>query len=115
MSWLAKVERMERRQLQKDEQIRFAERALAIRFPDPAQSGLVPAQLLACRRVEDVGSDLWTYLNKVQENLLQRRVEPSNGEVGEGPRTRAITSITEDVRINGRVWELARKSWRPDT
>jgi uncharacterized small protein (DUF1192 family) len=60
------VERMERRQLQKDEQIQFAERALAIRFPDPAQSGLVPVQLLTCPRVEDVGNDLWTCLNKVQ-------------------------------------------------
>lgn len=33
-------------------------------FPDPAQSGLLPAQLLTCRRVD--GSDLWTCLNKVQ-------------------------------------------------
>ena len=102
------VERMEQRQLQKDEQIEFAERALAIRFPDPAQSGLVPAQLLTCRRVEDVGNDLWTCLNKVQENLLRgglSRLTPS----GRRTRTRRITSISEDVRINGRVWDLAEE------
>jgi Domain of unknown function (DUF932) len=101
------VERMEHRQLQKEEQIQFAERALAIRFPE-GQSGLLPAQLLTCRRVEDVGSDLWTCLNKVQENLLRgglSRQTPS----GRRTRTRAITSIAEDVRINGRVWDLAEE------
>jgi hypothetical protein len=104
----AQVERMERRQLQKEEQIEFAERALAIRFPDDAQCGLLPAQLLTCRRVEDVGNDLWTCLNKVQENLLRgglSRRTPS----GRRTRTRAITSIAEDVRINGRVWDLAEQ------
>jgi len=102
------VERMEHRQLQKEEQLQFAERALAIRFPDPSQSGLLPAQLLTCRRVEDVGNDLWTCLNKVQENLLRgglSRRTPS----GRRTRTRAITAIAEDVRINGRVWDLAEE------
>jgi hypothetical protein len=100
------VERMERRQLQIEEQIQFAERALAIRFPDPTQSGLVPAQLLTCRRVEDVGSDLWTCLNKVQENLLRGGLSHRTAS-GRRTKTRAITSIAEDVRINGRVWDLA--------
>jgi hypothetical protein len=103
------VERMEQRQLQKDEQIQFAERALAIRFPDPAQSGLVAAQLLTCRRVEDVGSDLWTCLNKVQENLLRGGLSHRTAS-GLRTRTRAITSIAEDVRINGRVWDLAEEA-----
>ena len=102
------VERMEHRQLQKEEQIQFAERALAIRFPDPAQSGLLPAQLLTCRRVEDVGTDLWTCLNKVQENLLRGGLSRLTAS-GRRIRTRRITSIAEDVRINGRVWDLAEE------
>ena len=105
----AQVERMEKRQLQKEEQIRFAEQALAIRFPEPAQSGLLPAQLLTCRRVEDIGSDLWTCLNKVQENLLRGGLS-RRAASGRLTRTRAITSIAEDVRINGRVWELAEET-----
>jgi hypothetical protein len=102
------VERMENRQLQKDEQLVFAERALAIRFPDPAQGGLLPAQLLTCRRVEDVGSDLWTCLNKVQENLLRGGLSRLTAS-GRRIRTRRITSIAEDVRINGRIWDLAEE------
>ncbi len=65
------VEQMERRLMPKDEQIHFAERALALRFPEPVQSGMQAAQLLTCRRTDDLGDDLWSTLNKVQENLLQ--------------------------------------------
>jgi uncharacterized small protein (DUF1192 family) len=102
------VERMEQRLLHKEEQTSFAERALAVRFPEPSQSGIQPAQLLTCRRVEDLGNDLWSILNKVQENLLRgglTRLAPS----GRRARTRRITSIREDVRINSRLWDLAEQ------
>jgi hypothetical protein len=100
------VERMEQRLLPKDEQFAFAERALAVRFPEAMKSGIQPAQLLTCRRADDLGSDLWSVLNKVQENLMQGgllRLAAS----GRRSRTRRITSIREDVRINSRLWDLA--------
>jgi hypothetical protein len=102
------VQRMEQRILFKDEQTAFAERALAVRFADPAQSGILPTQLLTCRRVEDLGSDIWSVLNKIQENLFRgglSRLAPS----GRRTRTRRITSITEDVRINSGLWDLAEQ------
>jgi hypothetical protein len=102
------VERMERRLMPKDEQIAFAEQALAVRFPEPLQSGIEPVQLLTCRRVDDLGNDLWSVLNKCQENLLRgglSRLVTS----GRRSRTRRITSIREDVRINGRLWDLAEQ------
>jgi hypothetical protein len=55
----------------KDEQLRFAERTLALRYPDPMLAGMLPSQLLNCRRVEDTGDDLWPVLNRVQEGLLR--------------------------------------------
>ena len=100
------VERMERRLLPKDEQLQFAERALALRFPDPAQSGMQAAQLLTCRRTDDLGDDLWSTLNKVQENLLRGGMSRRSVN-GRLTRTRRITSIREDVRLNGRLWDLA--------
>ena len=102
------VERMERRLLPKDEQIAFAERALALRFAEPLGRGIQPAQLLTCRRVDDLGNDLWSVLNKVQENLLRgglSRIATS----GRRTWTRRITSIREDVRINSRLWDLAEE------
>ena len=90
----------------KDEQIAFAERALTIKFPVLASCGMQPSQLLTCRRVEDAGDDLWSVLNRVQENLLAGGLS-RRSERGRLTRTRRITSIREDVRINGRLWDLA--------
>jgi hypothetical protein len=102
------VERMERCFLPKDEQIAFAERALAVRFPEPLQRGLDPVQLLTCHRADDLGNDLWSVLNKVQENLLLGGlVRLATG--GRRSRTRRITSIREDLRINSRLWDLAEE------
>ena len=108
-SLAAQVERMEHRPMPKDEQIRFAERALAVRFPAPATSGMQPSQLLTCRRVEDTGDNLWSVFNRVQENLLVGGLSRWTAS-GRLTRTRRITSIREDVRLNGRLWDLATEA-----
>jgi hypothetical protein len=105
-SLAAQVERMEQRPMFKDEQIEFSERALALRFPVLAECGMQPSQLLICRRVEDVGDDLWSVLNRIQENLLGGGLS-RRAASGRLTRTRRITSIREDVRLNGRLWDLA--------
>ena len=62
--------------------------------------------LLGCRRGEDAGEDLWSTLNRVQENLLRGGL-PRRTPRGRLLRTRRITSIREDVRINSALWEMA--------
>ena len=76
----AQVERMEQRRLFKDEQLRFAERALALRYPNPEEARMQPSQLLNCRRVEDTGDDLFTVLNRCQEALLRGGLLPAGGQ-----------------------------------
>jgi hypothetical protein len=102
----AQVERMEQRRLFKDEQIHFAERALTLRYPDPAQAGMAASQLLNCRRVEDAGDDLFSILNRCQENLLRGGLSRRSVN-GRLLRTRRITSIREDLRINSALWDIA--------
>lgn len=106
-SLAAQVEQMEQRFMAEEEQLTFAARALALRYPDQTQQGMHPSQLLQCRRTEDQGDDLWSTLNCVQENVLRgglSRKTPS----GRHTKTRRITSIREDVRINSGLWDLAR-------
>lgn len=105
-SLAAQVERMEQRRLVKDEQLQFAAAALALRYPDPVQGGMQAAQLLTCRRVEDLGDDLWSVTNKIQENLLRGGLSRRtlNGRL---TRSRRITSIQADVKLNGQLWDLA--------
>ena len=45
----ADVERIEQRSLLGDEQVRFAEKPLALRFPDLTLAGMQPSQLLESR------------------------------------------------------------------
>lgn len=102
----AQVERMEARRMFKDEQLRFAERALALKYSDVAQSCMAPGQLLTIRRPQDVADDLYTVFNRCQENLLRGgliRRAPS----GRLTRTRRVTSIRRDVELNSRLWDLA--------
>ena len=104
----SRVERMELRRLDRDQQIGFAGKALALRFPELDKAGMQPSRLLECRREGDTSDNLWTVFNRVQENLLGggliRRTE-----TGRLSRTRRITSIREDVRLNGRLWDLAEE------
>ena len=107
-SLAGRVERMEQRPMDLHEQVRFAGRALSLRYPELAQAGMQPSQLLGCRRPEDASDTLWTVFNRVQESLL------GGGMVRRTPtgrlsRTRRITSIREDVRLNGRLWDLAEE------
>src|ERR1700730_10924761 len=95
----AQVERMESRQMLKDEQLAFAERALTLKFPDVAQAGMVPAQLLTIRRPQDIADDLYTVLNRCQENLLRGGLRRRCAS-GRLTRTRRVTSIRRDVALN---------------
>ena len=100
------IDNMEQRRLPKDEQIRFAERALQLRYPKGTAIGIEPAQLLTARRVEDIGDDLWRVTNRIQENLLRGGLTHRTA-TGRLVRTRSITAIAQDVRINSGLWDLA--------
>jgi hypothetical protein len=102
----SQVDRMEQRALEQAEQVRFAERALLLRYPEPAESGMQPSQLLTCRRTEDQGADLWSTLNRVQENLLRGGLS-RRSTTGRLTRTRRITAIRQEVRLNSGLWDLA--------
>lgn len=102
----ASVERMERTVLDAGQRLEFAGQALAVRFPKDLPGAMEPSQLLVPRRPQDVGNDLWRTFNVIQENILRggliRRSASSRLM-----RTRRITAIREDVRLNSVLWETA--------
>ena len=83
-----------------------ADRALALRFEDAALSGMQPSALLAVRRVDDAGADLWSVLNRVQENLVKGGLD---GRTANGRRqhTRPVQGIDQNLRLNRALWLLA--------
>ena len=100
------VERMERTMLSEGERLGFATEAYALRFPQDRHVAMEPGQLLVPRRVEDVGNDLWRTFNVVQEAVIRGGLvrRSAAGRLG---RTRRITAIREDVRLNAGLWDLA--------
>lgn len=102
----AAVERMERTHLEVPDRLEFAAEALALRFPEDRGTALRPSEVLVPQRQEDVGDDLWRVYNVIQGRLLRGgllRRSPSNRLT----RTRQITSIREDLRLNSALWDMA--------
>lgn len=75
-------------------------RAAALTRWDADKVPVTPQQLIQPRRNADVGDDLWTVYNRVQENLMKGGLNTKKR------RTRKITSIDADTKINKALWEL---------
>lgn len=113
---LATVQNWTRLQLTDGEQNAFAESAHTLRFADSdgkVTTPITPAQLLAPRRREDVGSDLWRTYNRVQEAVISGGISAvqrdASGRRLRRVSTRRINGIDQDVRLNRGLWELAAK------
>ena len=95
------------------EQGAFARAALALKY-DADRTGAVPvsdAQVLQAKRVEDLGDDLWSTFNRMQENLVSGGLQ---GRLANGRRTttRAVTSIDQNIKLNRSLWILAQEMQR---
>ena len=90
----------------------YAEAALGLRW-DADENGNVQAPvsntaLLATRRHEDRGESLWQTFNVVQENLIRGGIR-GEGSTGKRMTTRAVASVTENVKLNRALWSLTSK------
>jgi len=99
---------MQQTRLSQEEQAVFARSALMLRY-DTEDAGKAPIQadqLLRPHRREDTGTDLWTTFNVVQENALKGGLR---GRTANNHRTttRAVTGITQDMKLNQALWALA--------
>lgn len=68
-----------------------------------------PLALLAPRRRIDEKNDLWTTFNVIQENAVKGGIRGYNVERRRRVRTRQITSIDKDLKLNKALWSMAEK------
>jgi hypothetical protein len=106
----AQVDQFRALSLSPRESERFARSALELRYGEDwsQASPVTTAQVLSSRRVADSGQDLWSTLNRVQENLTKGGLA-GRSRSGRRTRTRAIRSVTEDVRLNRALWRLTER------
>lgn len=88
----------------------FAETALSLRYGEEwsTASPIKPGDILEARRTEDANGTLWSVFNRAQENLFKGGLRGRSAN-GRRTRTRAINSVTEDVRLNRALWKLAER------
>ncbi len=86
----------------------FAESALALRYDDGA-APITATQVLRPRRTADAAPNLWNTFNVVQEHLTEGGIRGYNPATQRRARTRAVTGIGENSRLNKALWTLTEK------
>jgi len=90
----------------------MAEAAAVIRFGDADGNMPVevrPDDMLRPRRAEDRKDDLWTTFNRLQEASIRGGVPLRNPEDGTRRRSREITGIDQDQKVNKALWLLGER------
>lgn len=104
---MSHVDQFKSVQLNYDEQRVFANSALQLKYDDGA-SPIKAVDLLDVRRMGDRSNDLWTVFNRTQEALIRGGVQ-GRSATGRRMSTRAVTGVSENVRLNKALWSLAEQ------
>jgi hypothetical protein len=89
----------------------MAQRAFNIRFDEDARTKMLTQpvhQLTRARRPADVGADLWSTFNRIQENVTRGGLHAiTTGADGVPRRTtaRAVRAIGDNVKLNRQLWD----------
>lgn len=107
------IDTFRNRLLSEPEALDFAGQALTLRFGTREQAPIEPKTLLTCRRAEDQAADLWTTLNRVQENLVRGGLSDDKRDRAKRLRTlRPLRGIDSKVVLNRQLWNLAESTAR---
>lgn len=95
-------------ELTTSQRIAFARAATPLRWDDDGAGNypVNPSHLLQPVRTGDLGKDLWTTFNVVQEHIIKGGMR-AIGSNGRRRRSKAVNSVNEDQRLNRALWTLA--------
>ena len=104
------VGQFQARILEPHEATTLAEHALVLRYGSLAHAPISADTLLTPRRPEDEGNDLWTALNKAQEQLIRGGLSDGQRDPHGRLRTeRALRGIDSKVQLKQALWTLAER------
>lgn len=97
----------------KSVQVNDAERQLLGRLSleykyDGKPASVTADRILAPRRFEDKTMDLWSTFNVIQENLIKGGLSGRTAQ-GRNVRTRPVTGIDGDIKLNQALWKMAEE------
>ena len=85
----------------------FARAAASLRWDDE-ELPVDPKSLNRVKRSSDQSNDLFTSMNRIQENIIRGGVRGINKK-GQLRKTRPVNSVGENVRLNKAIWQLAEE------
>lgn len=88
------------------ERTTFAIRAAALKYGEETPPFPI-AKLLEPKRFADIGENLFTVVNVIQEHLIRGGLRYAR-PYGRHASTRKLASITEEIRINVGIWKIAQ-------
>lgn len=103
---IAQIEQWKQIELKPEQALAFAESAIQLRG---TELEVAPSELLRLRRYEDKKDDLWTVMNRVQENLIRGGYIGRNAETGDRRRVRGVKSVDGDTKLNRALWVLTER------
>ncbi len=107
-----RVGEMKRIEMTPDERGVYARAAHHLVYDDPESAPIQQQQLLAERRLDDKGKDLWTTFNVVSENILRGGLKgearDSRGRLRRAT-TRPVKALERNIKLNQALWLLTEK------
>jgi hypothetical protein len=106
------VDAFKRKLLTQAEINHFARQAIVLRQPKNPESIITPNDILAVKRSEDVGDDLWHVFNRAQEWLLHGGFPIYRHDATKGwtmKDARPIKGIDQTTQLNADLWALAEQ------
>lgn len=94
-------------QLTESEKILLGTAALEYKY-EGKKAPITPEQVIHHRRWEDNRNDLWTTFNRIQENVIKGGIS-GRTEKGKRTRTREVTGIDGDIKLNQALWKMAEE------
>jgi len=104
----AEIDAMKSARISQPLALAFANAAIEARF-DVDEKPVTADQVLRPRRAADIGSDVWTVFNKIQENVIKGGLHGASKDAHgrmQRRRTREVKGIDQNDALNRALWRL---------
>lgn len=99
------IELFQSLKLKQDQMMYFAEAANMLRYAPDEHQPIEPVQLLNYRRQADKEPTLWNTFNRIEENMIRGGLA-ARTSTNKHTKTRKITGVSENVRLEKALWHL---------
>jgi hypothetical protein len=103
---LGQIDKLREYETTHDDRMELARTAMALRYGKTVQP-MRPEELLNTRRSIDAADNMWTVLNRIQENIIDGGWEVRSTLMGRRSMVRPVERVSANAAINMGIWDKA--------